>query len=235
MNDRRQRGVVDLIKRHNPDVICLQEVTVKWFSLLRKEFSDTYAFCGRDRFHGDKEIIEWKKERNCVLYKKSKFTALYSHTYWYGDDIKHPCMTEEAEYNRIFTVVGLKEKATGKVYEQISTHLEYTTAHCRELQAAVLVKYLQKQRKNILIAGDFNSPPEENAYHLVSEQLIDVGKTFGKEGITYHSYGREKKERIDFVFRNDGIKTLAFDVVADEFEGLPPSDHYPVECIFEIK
>lgn len=234
MNDRRKLGVVDLIKRHNPDVICLQEVTVKWFSLLRKELSDIYAFCGRDRFHGNKEIIEWKKERNCVLYKKDKFMASYSHTYWYNDDITKPGMTEEAEYNRVFTCVGLKEKNSGKNFELISTHLEYTTAHCRELQAEILVNYLKKQNKTIVLAGDFNSVPEEKAYQLVSKEMTDIGKEFSITENTYHSYKREAPTRIDFIFRTNDVKPLSFDVIKDEFDGLPPSDHYPLKCTFEL-
>ena len=42
MNDRRKLGVVDLIKRHNPDVIRFQEVTLFWYPLLKKEFGDIY-------------------------------------------------------------------------------------------------------------------------------------------------------------------------------------------------
>lgn len=233
-NDRRIKGVVDLIKRHNPDLICLQEVTVKWLSVLTKEFSDIYAFCGRDRFHGNKEVPERDKERNCVLFKKDSFIKLYSHTYWYGDDIKHPCITEEAVFNRIFTCVGLQTK-DGKQFELISTHLEYTTPRCRELQAQILVNYLKSNNKTTLLAGDFNSPPQEQAYHLVSTQLTDVGKEFGQEDITYHAYEKFPQERIDYIFRSKDVKANDFAIVKDCFEGLPPSDHYPVECLFNFK
>ena len=37
VTDRRIKGIFDLIKRHNPDIICFQEVTVGWYSLLKKE------------------------------------------------------------------------------------------------------------------------------------------------------------------------------------------------------
>ena len=237
MNERRKTGVVDLIKKHNPDVICLQEVTVKWFSLLKKELSDKYYFTGRDRFFGDHTALIRDRERNCVLYKKDRFTQLYSHTYWYGDDIKTPSITEEAVFKRIFTCVGLKDRKTNKIYEQISTHLEYTTAHCRELQAKVLVNYLKKQNKTIVIAGDFNSPPEENAYQLVTSYMKDVGLEFNKNDITYHAYNNPniKQERIDYVFRTANIEPKSFEIIKDKYDELPPSDHYPLECIFEIE
>ncbi len=235
MNERRKLGVVDLIKKHNPDVICLQEVTVKWFSLLKKELSDTYAFCGRDRFHGDKNVIEWRRERNCVLYRKDRFSALYNHTYWFNGDIKKRGLIEEAEYPRIFTCVGLKDKNNGRIFEQISTHLEYTTAHCRELQAKILVDYLKEQNKTIILAGDFNSVPEEQAYQLVASQMIDVGKEFSRTEYTYHSYNKDRQTRIDFIFRTKKVKPLSFDIIKDDYEGLPPSDHYLLKCVFEIE
>ena len=54
VNKRRIEGILDLIKRHDTDVICFQEVTKFWYSLLRKELGTIYAFTGRDRFFNDK-------------------------------------------------------------------------------------------------------------------------------------------------------------------------------------
>ena len=233
LTERRIKGVIDLIKRHNPDIICFQEVTVKWFSILIKEFSDVYSFCGKDRHHGEKDVETWKKERNCVLYKKDIFTKLYSHTYWYGDDLNHPCLTEGAEHKRVFTCVGLKGK-DDKVFEVINTHFEHSNPKSREIQANILVNYIEKNRHTVVLAGDFNSNPSEEAYRLVSKTLIDIGKEFKEEEITYHAYGSDKVERIDYIFRSSGVHSNNFRLIKDEYEGLPPSDHYPVECIFEI-
>lgn len=233
LNDRRIKGIIDLIKRHNPDVICFQEVTIKWFSILTKEFSDIYSFCGRDRHYGEHDVDAWKKERNCVLFKKDRFTKLYSHTYWYGDDLYHPCLTEGAEHKRVFTCVGLKDK-DNKEFEVISTHFEHLNPKSREIQANILVNYLKNNKHTLVLAGDFNSNPEEKAYELVSHTLCDIGREFKVEEITYHAYGRDKVNRIDYVFRSNGVSPKSYRLVKDEYEGLPPSDHYPVECIFEI-
>ena len=234
LTDRRIKGIIDLIKRHNPDVICLQEVTVKWFSILTREFSNIYAFCGRDRHYSEKDVIEWKKERNCVLFKKDRFIKLYSHTYWYGEDLYHPCLTEGAEHKRVFTCVGLKDK-DDKVFELISTHLEHSNPRSREIQAGILVNYLTNNKNPIVLAGDFNSDMQEASYNLVSQVITDIGKEFNETNITYHSYGRDKTKRIDYVFRSSDITPKEYRLVKDEYGGLPPSDHYPVECVFRIK
>ena len=233
LNDRRIRGVIDLIKRHNPDVICFQEVTIKWFSILTKEFSDIYSFCGRDRHYGEHDVDAWKKERNCVLFKKDRFTKLYSHTYWYGDDLYHPCLTEVAEHKRVFTCVGLRDK-DNKEFELISTHFEHSNPKSREIQAGILVNYLNNNKHTVVLAGDFNSGTDEAAYDMVSHTLIDIGKEFNETSITYHAYGKDKVKRIDYIFRSSGVTPKEYRLAKDEFEGLPPSDHYPVECVFKI-
>ena len=89
VNERRIKGIIDLIKKYNPDIVFLQEVTLKWFKLLKKEFNDIYTFTGRDRLYNDKDCLKRDKERNCVLFKKDRFDLLWSHTYWLGPDMKH--------------------------------------------------------------------------------------------------------------------------------------------------
>ena len=234
VTQRRIDGIIDLIKRHNADVVCLQEVTPQWFTILKKALGETYYFAGRDRYHGDKEIPTWRREKNCVLFKKNRFEMLYSHTYWMGPDLYHQCKIEESTLNRIFTCVGLRDKKTQKTYQQICTHLEFSTPISREKQATILADYLKDQKGPMLLAGDFNSEPNEEAYKLITKLLKDVGLEFKQEEKTYHAYGKEKAERIDFIFRSEDIKVKSFKLVKEEYEGLPPSDHYPTECIFEI-
>ena len=68
VTERRIKGIIDLIKRYNPDVIFLQEVTQTWFKILRKEFSSVYIFTGRDRLYADKDALKRDREKNCVLF-----------------------------------------------------------------------------------------------------------------------------------------------------------------------
>lgn len=234
VTDRRIRGIIEVIKNSDADVICLQEVTPQWFAILRKILSEKYGFAGRDRYHGDKEIPTWRREKNNILYKKDKFNLLWSHTYWLGPDLYHQCKIEESTLNRIFTCVYLEEKETGKRFQQICTHLEFSTPISREIQAKILCEYLVKQTGPRLLAGDFNSEPEENTYKLISNQLKDIGLEFNKIIQTYHAYYKEPGRRIDFIFRSDEINPSKFEILDIDFEGLPPSDHYPLICEFDF-
>lgn len=235
VTDRRIKGIVDLIKRHNPDVICFQEVTIFWYSLLRKELGDVYAYTGRDRFYGDKQQIKGDFERNCIFYKKDKFKAVKCRTYWLGPNIYNPSRFEGAYFNRIFTTAELKDIKSNKKVIFISTHFDDRFPDIRAKQGIVLSTFIKSQKEPTILAGDFNSEPTENAYQSVAAILMDVGKEFNKTEITYHAYKKYPPERIDYVFINDGVKAKSFNLIKDEYEGLPPSDHYPVEATLIVK
>lgn len=233
-NPRRVEGIIDLINRHNPDVICFQEITISWFKELRNRLGEIYTFTGRDRYHGDQKQLKRDRERNCVAFKKDKFLMKWSHTYWMGPDMNHPSKFEESVFNRVFTAVSLVDIKTNQRFQCISTHLDYDLPVGRKKQAEVLLGYIKKQKGNLLLAGDFNSEPKEDAYHMIADYLIDVGKEFNEENITYHAYDKFPHERIDFIFRSKDIKAEKFLLVKDKYQGLPPSDHYPVEAILNL-
>lgn len=235
VTDRRIRGIIDLIKRHDPDVICLQEVTLFWYSRLKKEFKEKYQFTGRDRFFGDKKQIKRDFERNCILFKKERFKPIKCRTYWLGPDILNPSRFEGAYFNRIFTTALLKDIVTNKKVQFISTHFDDRFKEIRAKQGEVLVRYVSEQKSPLVLAGDFNSEPLEEAYQRVSSILKDVGKTYHKEDITYHAYDKYPHERIDYVFINREVEIKDFNLIKDTFEGLPPSDHYPLITILQVK
>jgi endonuclease/exonuclease/phosphatase family metal-dependent hydrolase len=50
-------------------------------------------------------------------------------------------------------------------------------------------------------------------------------------GITFHKYGTIEEHEdgaIDFVFATKGTKALTYKIIRDSFDGIYPSDHYPV-------
>ena len=234
VNERRIKGILDLIRRHNPDIICFQEVTIFWYSLLKKELGDIYTFTGRDRFYGDKVQIKRDFERNSIAYKKDRFKAIKCRTYWLGPDIYNPSRFPGAFFNRIFTTAILFDKKTNKKFQVISTHFDDRFEEIREKQGVVLSNYVKDQKSPLMILGDFNSEPKENAYKHVREILIDVGEECGVTEKTWHTYNKYPPERIDFFFRTPDVKVKSFKLVKDEYESLPPSDHYPLESIVVI-
>ncbi len=169
-----------------------------------------------------------------MAYKKDRFKAIKCRTYWLGPDIYNPSRFEGAYFNRIFTTAVLFDKKTNKKFQVISTHLDDRFPEIREKQGIVLSNYVKTQKSPLMILGDFNSEPKENAYKHVRKVLIDVGEEFNETNITWHSYDKWPHERIDFFFRTEDIKVKSFELIKDEYEGLAPSDHYPLKSIVVI-
>ena len=235
VTERRIKGIIDLIKRYDPDVIFLQEVTLKWYKILRKEFKDIYTFKGRDRLYLDKDCLKRDKERNPVLFKKDRFSLLSSHTYWLGPDIMSPSKFEGSVFKRIFTSVKLKDTKNNKKIQAISTHFDYLKPEVREQQAEVLASYLKKQKGPLALAGDFNGEPTEKGYSLIANELTDLSVKFHETHITYHAYDKFEHEKIDYIFLSKDINAKEFKLIKDKYEGVPPSDHYPLFAKIKIK
>ena len=235
VTERRIEGIFKLIKKYNPDIVFLQEVTLKWFKLLKKEFKEIYTFTGRDRLYNDKDCLKRDKERNCVLFKKDRFDLLWSHTYWLGPDMKHPSKFEGSVFKRIFTATKLIDLKNNKKIQAISTHFDYLKPEVRKQQAEVLADYLKKQKGAIVMGGDFNGEPSEKGYEVIIGVMNDVSKEFKETNITYHAYDKFKHERIDYIFKNKLVEVKEFKLVKDKYEGLPPSDHYPLYAVIKQK
>ncbi len=94
----------------------------------------------------------------------------------------------------------------------------------RAIQADSLVHLSQRSSKNIIILGDFNSPPMSYAYTTISSGLRDA---FREQGSGYGSTYRALLGgifRIDYLFYNDTY----YDCIEYESPEWVMSDHKPV-------
>ncbi|HPT08469.1 MAG TPA: exodeoxyribonuclease III [bacterium] len=172
-----KKGLVDFLKKENPDILALQEIKI---SSAKKELED-FDFNNYEEFWNPAErpgysgtLILYKKELK-VLSKKNGFDIKKF-------DIEGRCQTLE-----------LKNFFFINTYFPNSNHelsrLPYKLEFNREL-----LKYIKKleKKKAIIITGDFN----------VAHQEIDIARPKDNEG----SAGFTKAER-DFMteFLNNGL------------------------------
>ena len=121
----------------------------------------------------------------------------------------------------------------------INTHFDHTSAEARELQAKVLVKYLEKvSGYPIVLTGDFNCASNSAAYSKVisggvsnSSEMADKREN---NSATFTNYGTSNKI-IDFVFVSPKNIAVTFYKVCDEkINNDFPSDHHPVLIKYTI-
>jgi endonuclease/exonuclease/phosphatase family metal-dependent hydrolase len=94
-----------------------------------------------------------------------------------------------------------------------------------------------------ILAGDFNTEPDSKTYRWFTGQ-IDAGmnlrpdfqETFKNPYPgTYHRFtGRPIVGLIDWILYRGAIRLKDCLVIEDSFDGLYPSDHFPVMASFEL-
>ncbi len=149
----------ELIDDLQPDVVGMQEVTVKWIEWLdKKVFNGSYAGLGEARTPGG--------EANSIYYRKDKFDLVDSGTFWLSDSPETAGSAFRlANYPRICTWVRLKDKKTDTEFVHLNTHLDHNGANdssvantVRKDQMSVIVKFASRFAGiPVFLTGDLNS------------------------------------------------------------------------------
>ncbi len=89
-------------------------------------------------------------------------------------------------------------------------------------QIRAIAPYVKNSPYPVLLAGDFNSPPNSYEYFHLKKGLNDVFYKVGKGlGTTFHDF--KFPLRIDFMFTSDRIKPVSYQIKRD----IKYSDHFP--------
>jgi endonuclease/exonuclease/phosphatase family metal-dependent hydrolase len=86
----------------------------------------------------------------------------------------------------------------------------------------------------VILTGDFNYTSTADGYKIITSKLFDSKyssktESFGGN-ITFNGFGNDIKpdNKIDFIFANDKVEVLNHIIDTTTFNGLYPSDHFPV-------
>lgn len=232
---KRKFLLAHLIKMQNPDLIGLQEAEQFQIKDLIDMLGD-YSFYGVGRDDGRK-----KGESAVILYKKNRFILKSEKTLWLSETPKKVSKGWDAALNRTVTITRLIDKHTTKSFYFLNTHFD----HMGEKARTESSKLILNECKNvsglfpIILVGDFNYTSTSEGYRIITENLFDAGvisETPAAGGnISFNGFGNDiqPNNKIDFIFVSDKIQVLSHLIDTTLYNGLYPSDHYPV--ISEIK
>jgi endonuclease/exonuclease/phosphatase family metal-dependent hydrolase len=243
----RRQAIVAVVRRHAPDVVCLQEAVendrgnqAAWLAEAFGGWSVAYA---GEPLAGGPDLFG-----NAVLSRRPIDDTASA---------RLPHVPDDAEVQRV--VVHAR---TGGV-DVFSTHLAWQLhdAALREQQVQALVPFVDERsdpaaRVGPIVAGDFNAEPDSDAIRYLcglaslggaGAYLQDAWRLAGDggPGITWDNRNphaavdREPDRRIDYVFsgfhgRAGGGRPVECRVVADgPVEGVWPSDHHGVLAVLE--
>ena len=240
---------------HNPEsLINLQEVLHNQLLDILEGLGPEWAHIGVGRDDGNKA-----GEYSPILFRSSVWAIQDSQTIWLSPTPEKPSKGWDASNKRILTSVLLRHWETGQSVLALNTHLDDQGIQSRLESAKIIVAHIatqleqhrssQQQRQQqqeplcklpVILAGDFNSTPDEEAYLLLvaeNSPLLDLRTVVGKSDLYGHENtftGFESRpvdqKRIDFFFLSkDCWHVQGYGVLETKFEdGVYSSDHRPV-------
>ncbi|MBQ7100951.1 MAG: endonuclease/exonuclease/phosphatase family protein [Clostridia bacterium] len=226
----RQRIVPQIIGEYLPDTLGVQECTYEWYQTLCAALPE-YEFVGVGRDSGgtDPEC----GEISGVLFLKEKYSLLDSGTFWLSETPDVVSYGWDASCRRVCTWAVLEEKATGKRFTHVNTHLDHISEPARKYGIELVREKALSFDVPTVVTGDFNLFKGCDLYYsLVAEGLDDTQDTAKQTmyGRTYHAYkGGEEGEPIDYILTNAKITQVSrYVIVRDMLDGQYTSDHYPI-------
>ena len=240
--DCRKADLVNLVRKLDLDAFGMQEVCPDQAQYLRENLPE-FAFVGDHR-----EADRKSGEASPVFYRKSRFEAEKSGTFWLSETPDIPASKSwNTRCTRVCSYLILRDKVTGKRFCFANTHTDHVSELAREKGMLLIVDRMKDFGAGapIVFTGDHNCCYEDApavAVRRVLKDSRDITETkdpgphntfqgFGKyKDGPVTSQGAMKDYCIDYIYVSDGTRVLDFVTHDDKRPGtdLYPSDHFPV-------
>lgn len=218
--------IIQNILSCTPDVIGFQEGTRIHYSYL----------C--ERLNEYDSVITYRDEaffsEGCpIFYRKDKYELINKGSFWLSETPEVMSKDWGAACYRICSYVILTEKATDKSFVVFNTHLDHVSDEARIKGVGVILDKIQEFGSlPAMIMGDFNSKEGSQTYNSVTESFFDAKyQTENSYNIcTFQDYGRQlDRKPIDYVMiSKEGFTVNSYRVVDTLYDGVYPSDHFPL-------
>ena len=224
----RTPDLVAYIEKHNPDILCLQEITT-WgenWELLSEKYRTTYKSVGSDA--NNQILSKFRILRSGEIEGLPRKNGVWADLKVKNDTVRvvslHLQSTairpEDTQFLERHKYILDKERET-KLRSIVERLVENNCK--RAEQAERVAEFLDNTPDHTFVCGDFNDVPLSYTYNRIAKRLED---TFSKmaEGFTYTYNTRYGLLRIDNILVSPSVEVVSYEV-DNEVE---LSDHYPV-------
>ena len=233
---KRTHKVYDLIKKHDPDLIGLQEVLHHQLTDLIQNLP-AYSYIGVGRDDG-----KTKGEYSAILYKKARFKAMDQNTFWLSETPAVPgSKSWDAAITRVASWGTFRDLKSNKEFLMINTHFDHIGVESRKNSAAILKKKAGEIAKYfpLIITGDFNCTRDDGPYQTIMDpknvQLVDPAPKNPPGTFCSFTVNSIACKAIDYIFHSQEWKSDAYQVITDNDGKYYPSDHLPVAVELTLK
>lgn len=225
----RKKAYPDLFTIHEPDFIGFQEAN---------DFQTAYL-CGvlKDHRHiGERENLKDPPVRswqdNLIFYRRPWTCVTHRH-YFLSDTPDIESKFPESQWPRQCIIGHFRNNGRSLVH--VNTHFDFA-AKVQEQSACVVLEFLKEFPADapVLITGDFNTSPCSRTYDLFREKgFRDLFENHHSS--TFHGFtGKDLGGHIDWILFKGPIEGVEHRIIQNPFNGIYPSDHYPVKAVFRF-
>ncbi|MFG0328698.1 MAG: endonuclease/exonuclease/phosphatase family protein [Phycisphaerales bacterium] len=261
---RRRELVTEVIARHDPHLLGIQEALRFQLDELRRELPD-YDELGVGRTDG-----RAAGEYAAILYQPSRLEAIDHGTFWFSDTPERPgSVSWGNRIPRIATWAKFRDRRASDAAEAdadeffvFNVHLDHASQTSRERSVEFLLERVSALRAEspgvpIILMGDFNAGEENSATRSIIEfnrnpestpdeseiRFADTFRVMHPEVETVGTFngfqGRSDGPKIDYIFVDaQTVDTVSAGIVRDHSGMNPPrypSDHYPVIATIRMR
>ncbi|MBP5720505.1 MAG: hypothetical protein J6W82_05515 [Bacteroidales bacterium] len=214
----------------HPEVFGIQEAYQDQVDYILENCPD-YKMVGVGRDDGVQ-----KGEQMSVFYDTKRIIMLEWGTYWLSETPDEPSYGWDAACRRTATWALLEQKATGRRFYFVNTHLDHKGATARKEGLALVYNNIKKMNPEgypMVLTGDFNVFPDDECLTDIST-LMKNARENAADSDTIGSFsgytpGTDKLEIIDYIYYSGFNSSSRFKVVTKQYVGKPfISDHYPI-------
>lgn len=221
------------LQQITPDIVGFQEVTWLHYGFLQNVLE------------GYDSVIEYRDEaimsEGCpIFYRSDRFELVDKGSFWLSETPEVMSKDWGAACYRVCSYVILKEKSNGDEIVVFNTHLDHVSDEARVKGIAVVLDKIKEfGGKPSVLMGDLNAKPGSVTYENAVEYFLDaqVVAKDTMDGATYQAWGEQlERPRIDyFMVSQEGIDVEKYAVLQNTYDGVYPSDHFPIYVELYLK
>ncbi len=223
----RKEALLDLVRRHDPDVLGVQE------ALASQVEEIAAALPGHDVLGVGRDDGLRKGEFSAVFTRRSRLGLREGGTRWVSETPDRPgSLGPGARIPRVF-VWGEFFTDSGRRVLVMNAHLDHQSADARLLGGRAMRAWADaRPGRPALVLGDFNCPPDAPPVQVLTQgdRFTVATPPSGPLG-TFNGFDptRTGGDMIDLVLHCSGWSLVEAKIDRTLTpEGRPPSDHFPV-------